>query len=1047
MKADCCCQPWAHPDACGCCEGTEALTPLPTRNRPGLPELSYRVGTHATFLETMKARLSNLCLGNENDCRQGKGAYPLAKLTSREADDFSIALLDACATVADVLTFYQERIINEGYLRTATERFSVRELARLVGYQPRPGVSSSVYLAYTLDDNLKEEIILSKGARSQSIPGSDEMPQTFETSEDLKARTQWNILRPRLTQPQTKASIKAGDGENQRIYLKGISNNLKPNDSLLIDFDGNGEANKFKFVRIKDVQPEPVANRTLVILQCKAEAERESRKNGKAPGITFLGNLIRPSTPQLSNSLKREGDFDDFAIKSSGDENPLLRSLAPADAARKILKAFAPELQTSLATAERNADVTEANPIRVYALRSKAYLFGHNYPGASYSIRSNDREGEAGLKFTTVTKPIPLSRLWPPELLEGIEKGFSRIAIEPKNDQLQQESWIAIEWPDLVKNERGNDCKEKGGRRCSFHKITDTKEIALGARKAAEGGNGNNGEGIEIRKSSGEAGYVSNVNLLELEKSWEPGDILSCIALLRETIIYTQSELLELAEEPIVEPFCGEEGEFLELDDLYDGLEPGRWVIVSGERSDIPGTSGVRSSELAMLSSIIQNVRFTGKPGETTPLDGDKLHSFIKLDKPLSYCFKRDTVTIYGNVVKATHGEIRKEVLGSGDGAKALQSFVLKQPPLTFVSAANSSGIDSSLHVFVNDIQWLESGTLAGLAPADRKFITRTDDDGKTTVVFGNGREGARLPTGIENIRAEYRSGIGKAGNVNAGQISMPITRPLGVREVINPLRASGGADKETRDQARKNVPLTVKALDRLVSVQDYEDFTRIYAGIGKAKAAELSDGRRQWVHITIAGIDDMPIETSSSDLYRNLYQALLDCGDPYQAIQLEIRELMLIVISANIQILPDYQWESVVTEVRTTLLDTFSFERRELGQDVLLSEVISVMQAVPGVAYVDVDTLRGIPEKIADEKGQRRLLTPDEIADYVAGPLKDVQGKEISPAFKEPLARLAVNLAGRCSIGEKDCMSVYPAQIAYLTPEVPETLILNQIN
>lgn len=71
---------------------------------------------------------------------RGKGPYPLRKLTSREADDATIALLDAWATVADVLTFYQERIANEGYLRTATERRSVLELARLVGYQPRPGV-------------------------------------------------------------------------------------------------------------------------------------------------------------------------------------------------------------------------------------------------------------------------------------------------------------------------------------------------------------------------------------------------------------------------------------------------------------------------------------------------------------------------------------------------------------------------------------------------------------------------------------------------------------------------------------------------------------------------------------------------------------------------------------------------------------------------------------------------------------------------------------------------------------------------------------------
>ena len=45
-----------------------------------------------------------------------------ARLRTRDDDDFTIALLDAWATVADVLTFYQERIANESYLRTATER-------------------------------------------------------------------------------------------------------------------------------------------------------------------------------------------------------------------------------------------------------------------------------------------------------------------------------------------------------------------------------------------------------------------------------------------------------------------------------------------------------------------------------------------------------------------------------------------------------------------------------------------------------------------------------------------------------------------------------------------------------------------------------------------------------------------------------------------------------------------------------------------------------------------------------------------------------------
>ena len=138
-------------ELCGCCEGLEKLTPLDTYNRPGLDALSYRVGTHATFLKTMMARLTTLHLDVAEE-REGVGSFcPLRHLTTRSFDDPSLALLDAWATVADVLTFYQEQIANEGYLRTARERRSILELARLVGYKLRPGVSASVFLAFDLE--------------------------------------------------------------------------------------------------------------------------------------------------------------------------------------------------------------------------------------------------------------------------------------------------------------------------------------------------------------------------------------------------------------------------------------------------------------------------------------------------------------------------------------------------------------------------------------------------------------------------------------------------------------------------------------------------------------------------------------------------------------------------------------------------------------------------------------------------------------------------------------------------------------------------------
>ncbi|MBO7942329.1 hypothetical protein JTP77_041480, partial [Streptomyces sp. S9] len=101
-----------------------------------------------------------------------------------------------------MLTFYQERIANEGYVRTATERRSLVEMARLVGYAPRPGVSASVFLSYTVDDNQAEPVDLPVGTRAQSLPGPDETPQSFETDAPLQARREWNDLQIRRERPQ-----------------------------------------------------------------------------------------------------------------------------------------------------------------------------------------------------------------------------------------------------------------------------------------------------------------------------------------------------------------------------------------------------------------------------------------------------------------------------------------------------------------------------------------------------------------------------------------------------------------------------------------------------------------------------------------------------------------------------------------------------------------------------------------------------------------------------------------------------------------------------
>src|SRR5260370_27916091 len=129
---------------CGCCTQESSLNTV--NNRAGLPTLAYRIGTQPQFFDSMISQIPS----QEIPDGPNQGGRPLSSLTTRRVDDPAIAFIDAWACVADILTFYQERIANEGFLRTAVERFSVLQLAREIGYELSPGVAASTYVAFTI---------------------------------------------------------------------------------------------------------------------------------------------------------------------------------------------------------------------------------------------------------------------------------------------------------------------------------------------------------------------------------------------------------------------------------------------------------------------------------------------------------------------------------------------------------------------------------------------------------------------------------------------------------------------------------------------------------------------------------------------------------------------------------------------------------------------------------------------------------------------------------------------------------------------------------
>ncbi len=856
--------PGTHTD-CGCCESVSTETPSRVYNRPGLTALAYRVGTHAQFKQTLEAHLS----GSERGALHG--------LNTREDDDFAIALLDAWATVADVLTFYQERIANETYLRTATERVSLVELARSIGYELRPGVAASVFLVFTLEDapgatrqtatslGVPRSTPIDVGVKVQSIPGPGEQAQTFETVEKIHARTEWNVIAPRLTRRhpiQRHASV---------LFFAGLATGLAKGDGLLITPDGGGD---MVFRQVAEVVTNDARQRTEVRLQ-------------PLPGDSPL--VVSPATTAV------------FAVATAG---PVTRKFVNTTVNTAALHAAALTQGFEVADVFDNLDAIKPPPPSVFALRTRAAIFGHNAP-KFVALSISQQIGEsvltgAGHRFT-------------PGAFLGREATWveNRLDKYPEDPADSRHIYLDSSYPGLVK---GSWLALQDGDRAEAYNVTDVAEV-----------------------SKSDFTLSSKVTRLTLDTrdGFEHFQI-------RHTTVFAQSEELALARLPIADPVSGQA---IELDTFVDGLSAGQRIMVCGELEDVRGVHACEVATIEKVDQVLETDGFTR----------------INVSSPLGNAYVRDTVKIHANVALATHGETIQgvagpgEVLGSGDASQVMQRFPLRQPPLTHTSAATPSGTQSTLEVRVNELRWHEVPSLYGHGSDERIYVTRTDDDGNTAVIFGDGKTGARLPTGQDNVTATYRKGIGLSGLVKANQISQLMTRPLGVKGVTNPMAPAGAGGPENIADARRNAPLTVLTLGRIVSLEDYEDFARAFAGIEKALATWMWSGEQRAVFVTVAGTQGAQVK-SDSPLYQNLLQAMRAAGDPAVPLLIESYVPALLRLDATVKVHPDYLPEKVLAAVEQKLRERFSFEARQFGQPASLSEAIAAMHGAGGVLAVDVN-------------------------------------------------------------------------------------------
>jgi hypothetical protein len=829
----------------------------------------------------------------------------LSPLRTRDSTDFSIALLDAWAVVLDILTFYQERFANEAFLRTAVDQRSVFELAALVGYDPSPGVAASTVLAFTLSSapGSPDNVLIPTGTRVQSIPGPGQTPQVFETSTDLTAVIAWNALPAQTMTPWQLT------GSDTSTWIIGTTSNINPGDALL-------------FVTAQGAQPSPTgpADVHYVTAVTPDPASGNTQISWDGP---LSAALHLPATPQdvcLYVFRKKAALYGVQAPNPQTLSGPYIPNVPGYPQGAKHgprwdyiydgggqinLDASYPGLAPPASGPPPWVVLTGAGDTALFQVRDAAETSPDYYTLTAKTTRLTLKLGQ----FLTGDTTLPTDKVLckfvgeTPDITAYVQSAQLTPAALPLTAWSLDSAYPRQ--PGLLAPVCGSSVAIMGGQQ-----ITANQPIGISGKRLR----------LQVQPGSN-AAFVP------------AGSTASVPA--------TDQQVFLIDSFP---PETDQSGNVI-------------WSVikVSGISGSLTIPSTAKAAHL-LPSATTDPVAGEAAIVQSAAPDGDI--TVLTLTGGLTRIYDASTVKVNANAVAATHGETVHEILGSGDSASDSLRFTLKQAPLTYLPATAAPGTKSTLQVWVNNLQWHETANLLAARPADRVFVTSVNTAGNRVVQFGNGVQGARTPTGVANIRAVYRKGIGSPGAVRAGQLTQPLDRPQGLSSVTNPDAATGAADPDSADQARASAPLPTLTINRVVSLADYQNYALGFAGIAKALASWTWFGNVRGVFLTVAGEKGATLN-AGDPVVTALTAAIRRGGDPHIPLQVASYVPVPFMIAADAAIdQANYAPEQVLGQVWADLAAAYAFGQRQLGQSVAASEIIEIIQDVAGVAAVRLRAL-----------------------------------------------------------------------------------------
>ena len=386
---------------------------------------------------------------------------------------------------------------------------------------------------------------------------------------------------------------------------------------------------------------------------------------------------------------------------------------------------------------------------------------------------------------------------------------------------------------------------------------------------------------------------------------------------------------------------------------------------------------------------------------------------------------EKPVITVYGNLVDATQGKTETEApIGNGDNRLVFQTFQLPKAPLTYLISGSSTPPEvPELEIYVNDRLWKRVASFFGRGPEEQIYIVREDAENNSWVQFGDGVTGARLPSGINNVVARYRTGTGAFGELKP-KTKVQAGKKLDELDKIQmPEVAAGGSQPEDGANARDAAPGKIQSLDRLVSLQDFESEALAISGVTKATASwELINNNPE---VVITVLMDTGRDKEIDEVRETLAGYNTGRGPSRFPISVLKGLRHYVVVHATFGFDSTYLEEDLKTEIQQALgvnsgipnakddqSGLFSLRQRRFGQREYATSIAGRIQQVKGVTWAEVtrfsslgtleDPITYVPASTPVIVKKRVVCSRQRVLSLYAGHLQLTGVAEVLPEVKK---------------------------------------------